>query len=183
MGRARTVFSFFIAGTVALFFGLSALASARDGARAPATLAGRVVRVADGDTLTLRDERGTNTVVRLAEIDAPEHCQPFNRRSRASLAELALGRRVTVEVLDTDRYGRSVGRVTVEGESETVNRIQIRRGLAWFYARYARDESLRTLAREAARAGAGLWAEKDPTPPWLWRRQHPRGTGCRPSGG
>ncbi|MDR3214141.1 MAG: thermonuclease family protein [Azoarcus sp.] len=174
-GKVR--FACFVAVIAVIIFGTAAPA-ARGGESVPGMLSGRVVRVADGDTLTLRDGHGERIIVRLAEIDAPEHCQPFNQRSRASLTELTLNRRITVKVLDIDRYGRSVGRVTVEGESETVNRIQLRRGLAWFYARYARDKSLRLLEREAARAKLGLWAEKSPTPPWDWRRQHPRGTRC-----
>lgn len=48
-------------------------------------LAGRVVAVADGDTLTLLVSR-QQIKVRLLDIDAPERKQPFGTRSRQSLA-------------------------------------------------------------------------------------------------
>ncbi|MDR2091807.1 MAG: thermonuclease family protein [Azoarcus sp.] len=166
-----------IAGIAALFFiaGFSAMPCAA----APRTLAGQVIRVADGDTLTLRNARGKKTTVRLAGIDAPEKCQPFGQRSRASLVELALDRHATVKVLDIDQYGRTVGLVRIGDNDETLNRLQIRRGLAWVYARYNRDTSLRPLEQEARNARRGLWADKHPVEPWRWRRQYPRGKGCR----
>ncbi|MDR1662366.1 MAG: thermonuclease family protein [Azoarcus sp.] len=173
----NTRFALFLSAVI-LAFVMVAPAVARKALPAPYMIAGRVIRVADGDTLSLRDASGVKVIVRLAEIDAPERCQPFNRLSRASLIELALERLVTVEVIDTDRYGRRVGRVMLEGERETANRIQIQRGLAWVYTQYAYDKALQELEREAVHAKLGLWVDDDPTPPWLWRRQHPRGKGC-----
>ncbi|MDR2688636.1 MAG: thermonuclease family protein [Azoarcus sp.] len=140
---------------------------------------GTVVAVADGDTLTLRNKQGRRIVVRLAEIDAPEKCQRYGAQARRSLIELALNQRATVEVIDIDQYGRSVGRVRIDGSAETVNRIQLRRGFAWYYARYAKDTSLKALERQAAAARRGLWADKKPQAPWTWRRQHPGRSGCK----
>jgi endonuclease YncB( thermonuclease family) len=144
-------------------------------------IAGTVVAVADGDTLTLVDKRGKRArrvIVRLAEIDAPEKCQPYGGQARKSLAELTLNRAVTGEIIDIDRYGRHVGRIRVDGAAETVNRIQLRRGLAWVYTQYSKDASLKTLERGAAASRLGLWADKKPVPPWQWRRKHPSRTKC-----
>jgi endonuclease YncB( thermonuclease family) len=51
-----------------------------------ADFTGRVVKVADGDTITvLVDERQVR--VRLESIDAPESKQAFGKRSQQSLAQ------------------------------------------------------------------------------------------------
>ena len=84
------------------------------------TLTGRVVGVADGDTLTVLDSNKGLTKIRLHQIDAPEKKQDFGQRSKQSLSELVYGKQVRVEVFDTDQYqrwtppvGQGVGRVTV----------------------------------------------------------------------
>jgi endonuclease YncB( thermonuclease family) len=135
---------------------------------------GKVVGVADGDTLTLLDERHQQVRVRLDGIDAPERTQPFGQRARQSLAALAHGREAVADCPKTDKYGRSVCRVTVDGVD--VGLEQVRRGLAWHYVRYAREQSPEARA-EYARAEqqarlerSGLWSTRDPTPPWDYRR-------------
>jgi endonuclease YncB( thermonuclease family) len=76
-----------------------------------AELSGRVVGVTDGDTLTVLDDAQRQTKVRLAEIDTPESRQPYGSRARQALSDLAFGKSVRVVVQNTDRYGRTVGRV------------------------------------------------------------------------
>ncbi len=63
-----------------------------------AELAGRVVGIADGDTLTLLYEGHQQVRIRLAEIDAPESRQPYGNRARQELSDLAFGKDVTVTV-------------------------------------------------------------------------------------
>ena len=139
-------------------------------------ISGRVVRVADGDTITVLDAQMRQHKIRLAGIDAPEKAQAFGRRSQESLAELVANRSVIVETHKRDRYGRSVGKVLVEGRD--INVEQIRRGLAWFYRQYERELSVRdqqsyARAEEEARSfRAGLWADKQPISPWEFRRDH-----------
>ncbi len=128
-------------------------------------LAGRVITVSDGDTLTVRVAGQPPVKVRLAGIDAPERDQPFGQRRRQSLSELAFGQPATVAVQKTDEYGRTVGTVTVGGVNVEVE--QVRRGLAWVYRKYSDDAQLLALEAEAARRG--LWADANPTPPWAWR--------------
>jgi len=53
----------------------------------------------------------TNTVIRLAEIDAPEKGQPFCRQSKQSLAALYFGKQAVVRAKSKDRYGHTVARV------------------------------------------------------------------------
>ena len=71
---------------------------------------------------------------------------------------------------DTDRYGRTVGRVYV-GNLD-VNAEMIGRGAAWVYRDYAKDPSLYRLESEAKAAKRGLWAlpETERCAPWDWRK-------------
>lgn len=67
----------------------------------------RVVAITDGDTIRVtRDDR--SIPVRLNGIDCPEKGQPFGTRAKQFTADLAFGKTVTVQVRDTDRYGRTV---------------------------------------------------------------------------
>ncbi len=77
------------------------------------TLAGKVVRVVDGDTVYVLDEAKTEHKIRLSGIDAPERGQPFGQRSKEHLSELLAGKGVRVEWCKHDRYGRLVGTVWV----------------------------------------------------------------------
>ena len=47
---------------------------------------GQVVRIADGDTITVLDANKTQHKIRLAGIDAPERKQPYGEASRKHLA-------------------------------------------------------------------------------------------------
>lgn len=53
--------------------------------------------------------------VRLYGIDAPESKQAFGNRAKEELSGLVFGRVVDVQVKQKDRYGRTVGLVTVNG--------------------------------------------------------------------
>jgi endonuclease YncB( thermonuclease family) len=128
---------------------------------------GRVVAIADGDTLTVMDGKAA-VRVRLAGIDAPEHGQPYGRKARTSLAELAHRKTVEVDERGRDTYGRTLAVVRVDGIE--LNAEQVRRGYAWVYRRYSNDSALIALEAEARAARRGLWQDAAPVPPWNWRR-------------
>jgi endonuclease YncB( thermonuclease family) len=136
--------------------------------------AGTVIGVADGDTLTLLDDGRAQHRIRIDGIDAPERAQPWGQRSRQSLAKLAYGRAARAECAKTDRYGRAVCRVTVDGVD--IGLEQVRRGLAWHYTHYAREQPRERRAEyQSAESGAraarlGLWEDAEPIAPWDWRR-------------
>ena len=135
---------------------------------------GTIVGIADGDTLTLLDGGKATHRIRIDGIDAPERTQPYGQRARQSLADLAHGRSARAECLKSDRYGRAVCRVLVDGVD--VGLEQVRRGLAWHYTKYAHEQSPQARvdyaqAEQQARAArAGLWTFTAPTPPWDYRR-------------
>jgi endonuclease YncB( thermonuclease family) len=60
------------------------------------SLTGRVVKIADGDTLTVLDARNEQYKIRLSDIDAPESGQPYGTVSRQNLGALVSSQRVTV---------------------------------------------------------------------------------------
>ncbi len=77
------------------------------------TVTGRVVGVADGDTLTVLHDR-KQIKVRLTEIDAPEKKQAFGNRSKQSLSDLCFNKTATLDNKGKDRYGRTLARVTCD---------------------------------------------------------------------
>lgn len=133
----------------------------------PQTFTGKAVSVHDGDTLHVLDDAKHEHTVRLDGIDAPETRQPFGTKARDRLAEITKGKSVKVIAGKRDKYGRTVARIEVEGQD--VNRQLVADGLAWHYAEYSRDATLAEAEREARAVGRGLWADREPVPPWEWR--------------
>ena len=139
-----------------------------------ATLEGRVVGVSDGDTITVLDTTNTQYKIRLAGIDAPEKKQDFGNVSKKSLVEMVSNQLVKVIWDKTDRYNRIVGKVLVDGKD--VNLEQIKLGMAWYYRQYQKelifDDRINYLqAEESAMTNhMGLWLQKDPVPPWDFRK-------------
>lgn len=133
-----------------------------------ATLAGRVVAVHDGDTITLLIDR-REVRVRLAGIDAPERGQPYASASRKALASRIAGREVGIDKRGQDAFGRTLGVVIIDGVD--VNRAQVADGWAWVFRRYTNDPSLRAAENEARSGRRGLWAGAHPVPPWAWRER------------
>lgn len=138
------------------------------------SLTGKVVGVTDGDTITILVAPKTQRTIRLAGIDAPEKLQAFGQRSKQSLSDLVFNREVTIETTKKDRYGRDIGKVLVDGLD--ANLEQVKRGLAWHYKVYQREQSVKDRVvyaeaeDEARRLRLGLWQEDQPAPPWEYRR-------------
>lgn len=133
------------------------------------TLNGLVVRVSDGDTITVLDATKIQHRIRLYGIDAPESKQAFGRKSREYLSMLVASKNVRVEYKEYDRYNRILGKVYV-GKTY-VNFEMVAAGLAWHYAAFAPNENTFALAEQRARSEKiGLWADKSPTPPWEFRK-------------
>jgi endonuclease YncB( thermonuclease family) len=130
---------------------------------------GRVVSVADGDTITVLDETKTQIKVRLDAIDAPEIGQPFGQASKKALSEMVFGRDVVVYRKKLDRWGRTIGHVIVDGLD--TNLAMLEAGMAWHYKEYDKNKRLAEAENGARAARRGLWQNSDPVPPWEWRRQ------------
>jgi endonuclease YncB( thermonuclease family) len=103
------------------------------------TLTGRVVKVADGDTITILDSKNKQHKIRLQGIDALERSQPYGRKSGKYLSDGVAGKQVTVDYRKRDRYKRIVGKVLLNGHD--MNLRQIKAGLAWHYKKYQREQT------------------------------------------
>lgn len=142
-------------------------------------LLGQVVRIVDGDTITVMDNAKVQHKIRLMGIDAPEKAQPFGRTAKLSLSSLLYGKQVAVEYYKLDRYGRTIGKVIVDGIDADLEQVKL--GMAWHYKKYMKEQSdedraLYTQAEAQARMKSrGLWHDAEPVPPWEWRKAH-RGT-------
>ena len=129
---------------------------------------GEVVNVADGDTFTLIDSNKQRVKVRMYGIDAPERGQGYSNASKKYLSSLLMHKRVTVQIMDVDQYRRVVGLVML-GEVN-VNEAVLSNGFAWHYTAFDNNPNWTTLEKKARIAKKGLWAERNPQPPWRFRR-------------
>lgn len=128
-----------------------------------------VIGISDGDTIKVLQD-GVSKRIRLWGIDCPEMKQAFGTRAKQFTGDLAFGKTVTLRVHDVDRYGRQVAEIILP-DGRNLNREIVRAGFAWWYRQYARhDKELERLEGEAKAAKRGLWADKDPMPPWEFRR-------------
>ncbi len=143
------------------------------------TFTGRVLSVHDGDTLTV--QTGTTVVrIRLVGIDCPEQGQAWGADARRFTSSLVLNRNVTVEGSGTDRFDRLLARVLVERTD--LNLAIVKAGLAWQYDERRGDRAIAAAEEDARRASRGLWSDRNPQPPWRWRREHqPTGDQVSPS--
>ena len=130
---------------------------------------GRVVDVSDGDSIKVRFV-GKIQKVQLAGIDCPERRQPFGKEATEFTSDRALGKEVTVEVIRIGPNGLTLGEVSLP-DGENLNRALIKAGLAWKKKNQSTDDGFEKLEEEARTAGVGLWSEKDPVPPWEYRKQ------------
>lgn len=152
------------------------LAWAVAGPAAAETLRGTVIVVIDGDTVLFKPDHTHPSgraflKVRLADIDAPEHDQPYGDTATRALAAQVLSRRVEVDTVATDVYGRTIARIRMDGDE--VGADLVRRGLAWSAMRSRHASELKAAQRQARLARRGLWQDAAPVPPWVWRRTHP----------
>lgn len=81
------------------------------------------------------------------------------------------GRWSLVAEMDTDRYGRTVAFVSVDGES--VNQALVARGVAWVFPKYCKESFCADwyrLEENAREQRFGMWQDSQLVPPWEWRR-------------
>ncbi|MEH2139845.1 thermonuclease family protein [Nostoc sp.] len=149
-----------------------------------------VERVSDGDTLVVKDNRGKNFTVRFACVDAPEiaHTNKEKQSKRTSdrnqftwgvkaqqrVQQLVQqgGDRVTLNITDSDRYGRKVAEVRLQNGT-FVQQILLQEGLAKVYRPYLNKCPSKDLVQqaeaEAKQQRLGIWSDTKFVNPWEYR--------------
>lgn len=152
-----------------------------------------VKRIADGDTITVVDTRGVESKIRFACVDAPEvpHTKAerasynpadldqfkWGRQARNRLTQLLQqgGNRVSLNLLDSDRYGRKVAEVWLPNK-RLVQEILAREGLAVVYTQYIKNcpdaTSVKQAEAEAKQQQVGVWGDRQFITPSKWRQQN-----------
>lgn len=133
-----------------------------------ATLIGKVVKVADGDTITILNAKSEQIRIRLSGIDCPEKSQAYGQKAKEFTAKLCAGKQVKVIFQSKDRYGRVLGIVIVDGIN--VNKELLRSGYAWHYKYFDKTKEYAELEAKARRKKIGLWQENNPIAPWEFRK-------------
>jgi endonuclease YncB( thermonuclease family) len=130
-----------------------------------------VLSVHDGDTIRVHQGNRIERI-RFACIDAPELKQPLGKESRDFLKNLIArgGDRVTLNIVDTDRYGRQVAEVFANGQ--LVQAQQVQQGMAYVYQKYLSNcpaaASVQQAEAIAQQQRAGVWASNQQKP-WEFR--------------
>ncbi|MBI2307336.1 MAG: thermonuclease family protein [Rhodocyclales bacterium] len=148
------------------------------------TLGGHVDAVVDGDTLRVDVPGRGQLQVRVAWIDAPARLQEQGEAARSSLGALAFGRAVLLEnPQQSGHEWRAVVRVAPPGgrcgnadcpPTLDLGLAQVERGMAWHDQRSPGQPAAALADYQQAEFTAkirrlGLWAGKNPLPPWEWR--------------
>ena len=129
-----------------------------------------VVSVLDGDTLEFLHKTHPERV-RLSGIDCPEKGQAFGNRAKQAASALVFGKDVILQTHGQDKYGRTLANVLLP-DGTNVNHALVKDGWCWWYRKYAPgDAVLEGLEKEAREAKRGLCADRQPMPPWEWRKR------------
>jgi micrococcal nuclease len=158
--------------TILLFLLLSLIISTNSYS-SQSSFTGQTIDVADGDTITVLNQNNESVKIRFAGIDTPEGSQVYGNQARQFVVSKVSGKRVRIVPDTIDRYGRTVALVLINGEN--LNEQIVARGHGWVYRKYCTADYCNDLLKleETARgAQIGLWADKNPQPPWEWRAEH-----------
>jgi len=137
------------------------------------TISGKVVAVADGDTITILTSDKKQVQIRFAGIDTPEKKQAYGQKAKDFTASKVAGKIVNIDIETTDKYGRTVGYAFADGSLRSVNEQIVASGFGWVYRKYCLEAFCSDWLRmeeKARESKIGLWADNDPTPPWEWRK-------------
>ncbi|PXW13037.1 endonuclease YncB(thermonuclease family) [Chryseobacterium sp. CBTAP 102] len=130
---------------------------------------GKVIKISDGDTITLLLKGNQQKKIRLAEVDCPENGQAFGKNARQFTSAQVFGKTVSFVETTTDRYGRSIAKVYYD-DGKYLSRELIKAGMGWWYFSYSKDASLGKLQETAQQKKIGLWQDSNAIAPWEYRK-------------
>ncbi|MBW4677464.1 MAG: thermonuclease family protein [Desmonostoc geniculatum HA4340-LM1] len=149
-----------------------------------------VERVSDGDTIVLKDANGKNFTVRFACVDAPEIAHTNKEKQSKSSSDRNQfswgvkaqervqqlvqqgGERVTLNITDSDRYGRKVAEVRLKNGT-FIQQVLLQEGLAKVYRPYLNKCPSKDLVQQAETQAKeqklGIWSDTKFVNPWEYR--------------
>jgi len=128
---------------------------------------GKVVSVADGDTITVLYGK-KEYKIRFQHIDCPESSQAFGTKAKQVLSNKVFGKTVTVRWTEKDRYMRILGDVYIG--KRRINAEMVNEGMAWHYKFFSKDATVAAAEVKARAAKLGIWSQPNPVPPWDFRK-------------
>jgi len=137
---------------------------------AQSSIQGKVVGVADGDTIAVL-QNSKQYKIRLYGIDTPEKKQDFGQKAKRFTSDMVFRKDVKIISYGTGKYGRTIGLVYVG--QKCLNEELIKKGFAWVYKQYCSESFCNEwfqLEREARQNKLGLWIYDNPISPWDFRR-------------
>ena len=130
----------------------------------------KVVKIKDGDTFVVLKDK-TELTVRFEHIDCPEKNQPFGTKAKQFVSDQCFGKNITLQHHNKyDRNKRLIAEVILANGCN-LNKALVENGLAWHFKQYSDDTVYAKLEWAARKKQVGLWSEKDPVAPWLWRKK------------
>jgi len=129
-----------------------------------------VIKVYDSDTITVKCSSLEDKIrVRLYCIDAPERGMLFWDVGKLDLDRI---KHVTLDVKNTDMYGRKVAEVYADNGAN-VNKYLLSTGAAAVYPQYCKDSSYHDVEKEARDNKTGIWSQENipSQTPWITRQQ------------
>jgi endonuclease YncB( thermonuclease family) len=126
------------------------------------------MKVTQGDSIKVYVNKKILNI-RLAYIDCPELQQPFGPEALKFTSDLILKKKVQVQIESYSETGQLIGRVQINGEDISMTLVQA--GLAWYFKEHGKERYLLKAQRKAKRNNVGLWTQKKPVPPWIFRQE------------
>lgn len=134
------------------------------------TLKGKVVKVSDGDTITILDSLHHQIKIRLYGIDCPEKKQDYGTVAKKFTADKCFAKMIYVHSKGKDKYGRTLGIVILPDGTE-LNLLLLQNGLAWHYKAFDKSKIYADAEVRARQQKHGLWAGKKTVAPWEYRKE------------
>lgn len=132
-----------------------------------------VSQIFDGDSFDAQ-YNGEKIRIRLYGIDSPEKKQTYGTQSRKALQEILDNNPLAfVDTLYHDPYGRAVS--IVYFEHTNIQEMLLQNGETWVYTQFCDTticDKWKNLQKQAKKENKGLWQNKNPLPPWQWRRNN-----------
>lgn len=131
-------------------------------------LKGKVVKISDGDTMTVLDSLNQQHRIRLHGIDSPEKGQDYYQVAKDYAGQLCFQKQVEVAILDYDHYKRAIGKIYVDGLEVNLSLLKV--GLAWHFTQFDQSEEYALAEAEAKLNKMNIWSLKTVTAPWEFRK-------------